>query len=97
MTMVTREMARELAENELRQLYGESAETLAIDDRATREEAFGWVFFYETKKYLDDGDPDGRLVGNAPIVVDRDGTVHETGTAEPIDHYLELIRSQLGS
>jgi hypothetical protein len=95
-TVVTREHAREIADNQLRQLYGEGAESLAIDDRATREEDFGWVFFYETQKYLDDGDPDGRLVGNAPIVVDRDGNVHETGTAEPVDHYLAAIRRRLG-
>ena len=94
--MVTRERAREIAESELRQVYDEGGESLAIDDRATREEDFGWVFFYETKKYLDDGDPDERLVGNAPIVVDRDGNVHETGTAEPIDHYLAAIRTRLG-
>jgi len=94
--MVTREQARGLAENELRQLYGESAESLAIDDRATREEAFGWVFFYETKKYLNDGDPDGRLIGNAPIVVDRDGELHMTGTGEPLEYYLEQIRAKLG-
>lgn len=94
--MVTPEQARELAENELRQRYGESAESLAIDDRATREEAFGWVFFYETKKYLNDGDPDGRLVGNAPIVVDRDGELHLTGTGEPLEYYLEQIRAKLG-
>lgn len=94
--MITRERAREIAENELRELYVEDVESLAIDDRATREEVFGWVFFYETKKYLNDGDPDGRLVGNAPIVVDRNGGVHETGTAEPVDHYVAAIRRELG-
>jgi hypothetical protein len=95
--MVTRDDARRIAEQQLRQLYAEGADTLAIDDRATREEDVGWVFFYQSKKYLSDGDADERLVGNAPIVVDRQGDVHETGTAEPLDHYLEVIRTQLGS
>lgn len=96
MTAVTRDDAREIAERQLPQLYADGADSLAIDDRATREEDFGWVFFYQTKRYLNDGDPDQRLVGNAPIVVDRKGEVHETGTGEPLDHYLERIRTRLG-
>jgi hypothetical protein len=95
--MVTRDDARRIAEQQLRQLYADGTDTLAIDDQATREEDIGWVFFYQSKKYLSDGDADQRLVGNAPIVVDRQGDVHETGTAEPLDHYLEVIRTQLGS
>ncbi len=95
--MVTRDDARRIAEQQLRQLYADGTDTLAIDDQATREEDVGWVFFYQSKKYLSDGDADERLVGNAPIVVDRQGDVHETGTAEPLDHYLEVIRTQLGS
>ena len=94
--MVTRDDAREIAEQQLQQLYADGADALAIDDRATREEDFGWIFFYQSKKYLNDGDPDERLVGNAPIVVDRDGEMHMTGTGEALDHYLEEIRTRLG-
>jgi len=94
--MVTRDDAHRIAEEQVQQLYDEGTYDLAIDERATREEDFGWVFFYQSKKFLSGDDADERLVGNAPIVVDRDGRVHMTGTGEPLDNYLEAIRSQLG-
>jgi Immunity protein 35 len=96
MTMITRDDAREIAEQQLRELYVDGADALAIDDRATREEDFGWIFFYQSKKFLNEADADERLVGNAPIVVDRDGEVHMTGTGEPLDRYLAEIRTKLG-
>jgi hypothetical protein len=37
-----------------------------------------------------------RLIGNSPIVVDRDGNIHETGTGQPVEHYLDQIRAELG-
>jgi hypothetical protein len=93
---VTRDDAQWIAEQELRQLYADGADSVAIDEQAIREEDVGWIFFYQSKKYLDDGDPDECLVGNAPIVVDRDGKVHMTGTGEPLEYYLERIRTELG-
>ena len=69
--MVTREQAREIADNQLRQLYGEGAESLAIDDRATREEAFGWVFFYQSRQFLETRDRHHCIRGNSPLIVDR--------------------------
>ena len=38
------------------------------------EAGANWVFFYQSRAYLDGGDPDSMLVGNAPIVVPRDGS-----------------------
>jgi len=37
-----------------------------------------------------------RLIGNAPIVVDREGSIHETGTGPPVEHYLDQIWAELG-
>ena len=50
----------------------------------TLERDFGWAFFYGPK------DPSVLLAGNAPFIVDRkDGSIHVTGTAYPIENYLE--------
>ena len=60
-------------------------------DELTREETFGWVFFY-TAATPPDIDPLRNLliVGNAPLIVDRaGGSIHHTGTALPIEHYVE--------
>ena len=57
---------------------------MVILSKETIECDFGWVFFYAPK------DQSVLVAGNVPITVDReDGTVHLTGTAYPIEHYLE--------
>jgi len=35
------------------------------------EHDFGWVFFYDTKEYLETNDVTHALAGNAPLIVDR--------------------------
>jgi len=64
---------------------------LVILDEATIERAFGWVFFYQTREYVETEDIETILVGNAPYIINRnDGSLHETGTAYPIEHYIEM-------
>jgi hypothetical protein len=61
----------------------------------TREEPFGWVFFYQSVAFLRSGETRNRLAGNSPLVVFRDtGEVRATGTAHPLDYYLEPIREE---
>ena len=63
---------------------------LGLVEEATIEGDFGWVFFYATRAYLETGDDRYALVGNAPILVSRrDGSLHETGTAHPIEFFIE--------
>lgn len=53
----------------------------------------GWVFFYQSKDYLDTGDPATGLIGNAPIIVSKaDGSLHVTGTAESVEVYVENFK-----
>jgi hypothetical protein len=67
----------------------------AVMQTLTIERPFGWVFFYNSKQFLETGDISQALVGNAPLIVDRaDGSVHVTGTAEPIEHYLKEYEAQ---
>jgi hypothetical protein len=61
---------------------------LQLLDAHTIERPFGWVFFYQSMRYLASGEVRDALAGNAPIVVTRDGELHVTGTAYPLDHYL---------
>ena len=66
---------------------------LAIIENETIEGDFGWVFLYETKKYLESEDFGDGLLGNAPIIVSKlDGSLHETGTAESIEFYIENFK-----
>jgi hypothetical protein len=61
-------------------------------EEETLEESFGWVFFYQSPEFVRTGDFRDALVGNAPIVVLRNGDVHATGTAHPLEHYIERFR-----
>lgn len=88
--MISRDSARRIAADSIREgVRTPHGMTLVILDDETIERGFGWVFFYQSREYLETGDLSQQLAGNAPIIVDReDGSVHTTGTAEPVEHYL---------
>lgn len=89
--MVDEPEARRIAEEWIHRLPVE--EDVVIDESQTIEEPFGWVYFYNSRRYLETGNFRDQLIGNAPIVVDRSsGTIHETGTAKPLEEYLRPLR-----
>ena len=60
----------------------------------TAEHEFGWVYFYNSREFVETGDFLHSLVGNAPFIFNRtDGKLYSTGTARPIEHYIEEFRS----
>ena len=60
-----------------------------IVEDSTIERPWGWVFFYESRRFLDTGDDSARFGGNAPIIVEREtGKLLDTGTAHPVEFYL---------
>jgi CheY-like chemotaxis protein len=63
-------------------------EDLVIIDEATIKKWYGWIFFYDTRKFLETGAFGDRMFGNAPIIVEKsDGEATFTGTALPLSHY----------
>jgi len=67
---------------------------LIILDDQTQEHDFGWIFFYNTREYIEKGELQAALAGNAPLIVDKSGgRIFETGTAYPIDHYIDEYRA----
>jgi hypothetical protein len=90
---ITAAQAKELAlEWVQKQRVGEGDECVLVE-RSTMERPFGWVFFYGSKRYIETGESRYALAGNAPVVVTRvDGRIHHTGTAFPIEHYLEKFK-----
>lgn len=66
---------------------------LALHEDSTLETEFGWVFFYNSVEFVRTRDMQFALGGNAPIIVDRfSGELTVTGTALPLDHYIEEYR-----
>jgi len=97
--MITFNKAVEIAESELRKIEAQSygdLPRLKLLLNETIEEDFGWVFFYNTEQYLSSGNISESLAGNAPFIIDRiQGTIHETGTAEPIEVYIDQFKKGL--
>jgi hypothetical protein len=55
-----------------------------------QEEPFGWVFFYQSKEYMETGNLSSMLAGNAPFIIDnKTGEIHILGTAHPADAYIK--------
>ena len=64
------------------------SEILLLGDQ-TIEFGSCWVFFCDSRKYVEGGSISDALAGNAPLIVSkRKGTVHIAGTAQPIEDYI---------
>ena len=62
----------------------------------TIETEWGWVFFYQSKAYVETGDFREMLGGNAPIIVNRNtGELSHTGTAHDVEHYIKEYEAAL--
>ena len=91
MTIITKEKARVLVEKKIDDLRIEllDDDEIIILDQETIEKPWGWVFFYTSRKWFETNDVIYAIAGNAPILVEKaTGTLFETGTAYPIEHYI---------
>ena len=51
------------------------------------------MFFYDTREFVETNDEVARAVGNAPVIVDaKSGRLESTGSAHPVEVYIELYR-----
>jgi hypothetical protein len=89
---MTYEQAYELAKAWVRIRCGDG---VAIQFDATIEKPYGWVFFYNSKEWIETHDAQHMLLGNAPIIVGIDGEIRVTGTAHPTDYYLSQYEATL--
>lgn len=89
---VNYQQAVSIAQDYLKQQPNQMAEYggLALKLAATIEKSYGWVFFYNTRRFLETGEFLARLGGNAPILIEKaTGTVYVMGTAHPVQYYLD--------
>jgi len=77
--MLNLEDAKSLALQLIQKSYDLSRldDTIEIVDAKTREFPNGWVFFYNSARFLRTGDFESMLMGNKPVFVHR-----ETGKAQ---------------
>jgi hypothetical protein len=92
--MINLNQAMDIAQRYLREMQKDVG--IPMEIIKTREEAFGWIFFYQSKEFLDTGNFNVMLAGNAPFIVNRyQANVHVLGTAHPVDFYVEEYVRQL--
>jgi len=62
---------------------------LQILAESTEEYDFGWVFYYNSAKFIETGDLREALVGNAPLIFNKEsGELVVTGTAHDTSYYV---------
>jgi hypothetical protein len=85
--MIDQQQALAIVEAHLATLAQRLGEPLQIIEFQEKEQ--GWVFFYESRNYLETQDISVMLVGNSPLLVLRaDGTLHLVSTSKPLDQAL---------
>ncbi|HVU95794.1 MAG TPA: YrhB domain-containing protein [Puia sp.] len=86
--MLSKENAIDIASNYVKE-KSVKYELVLLTDK-TIEFELGWVFFYQSLKYIESGDYRDRLTGNAPIIVNKfNGSITVTGTAYPVQRYID--------
>jgi hypothetical protein len=88
--MITKSEALRIAKARLAAMPPLEDDELIILESATRTIRSGWVFFYQSRLYIETNCISYALAGNAPLIVSRiSGRISFAGTAHPIKQYIE--------
>jgi hypothetical protein len=61
-----------------------------VIESQTIDKPYGWVFFYQSRAFAESGRITEAYAGNAPLIFNRVFCeYHVTGTAKPIEQYIE--------
>lgn len=92
---LTKAAAAELVRARLQEYESRGSPPLLLLEDRTITRPFGWIFFYQSRAYVDGDVVRHALAGNAPIIVDRDtGELRLTGTAHPVSHYVREYEAE---
>jgi hypothetical protein len=83
--MISFERAKALAEETVAGLAAANGGEFALVHDETVEVNEGWLFFYNSREFIETGDISFALVGNGPIFVNRGEVVRRLPTAVPWD------------
>jgi hypothetical protein len=92
--MISLETALELALAKVMAIYSpaEIGDDILIQQDKTVETEVGWVFYYNSRSFIETGDFQKMLMGNAPILVTREhGKVHLIRGDIPAEDAIRLI------
>jgi len=93
--MITIEEAAEIVATAVNKNYFEADDVMVVIPEATIHTSYGWVFFWNSKRYRESKDPDYLLAGNSPILVlAKNGATVSLGTCRPTEELLMKWESQ---
>ena len=95
--MLDRQQAQRIVEGMIGEIDDDLDDWAVVQEDLTIEKPWGWVFFYQSRRYLETGEFSSQLVGNSPIIVNRaTGVATMTGTAEPVEAYIREYEQEIG-
>jgi len=93
--MLTKTEALELVSKKLQQRHSPDNACVVVD-KYTIEKVFGWVFFYNSKKFVEIGIYRYRLAGNGPVIVNKvSRTVEFHGSGTPPEDIVKDYEKRL--
>ena len=91
MSSLNRESAILLARERIDRLARDAGDQFELLSDSTKEIEQGWVFFFNTAYFVRTGNPASVLAGNGPILVTREGVIHELPSAIPWQEAAKLF------
>jgi hypothetical protein len=102
--MLTKEQAMALVSQRIKQKseqlekYGSDGDSVIIVESSTIERPLIWVFFYQSKKYLETRDYKYALFGNGPIIVNKlTGDLVQCGSSPQFRKTIEEYENKLAA
>lgn len=93
--MITIDQALQLVSARLQQM-GSPSDPFVVIETSTIEKSYGWVFFYNSKKFVESGISRYRLAGNGPVIVNKEtGAVEFYGSNKPVEQIIEEYERRL--
>lgn len=86
--MMTMNKAKSLALESVSKLTGRTRDELLVIDELTQCRRIGWIFFYESRRYLETGDVSAAIGKTGPVVVSHKGQVHLLAGDRPAEEVL---------
>jgi hypothetical protein len=93
MDTISRDAAEEIAKAKVQALGEAAGDAFALTNEVCEVEQ-GWVFFFNSADYVSSGDYLDALVGNGPLLVQRDGRVMLLPSALPWEQVIATMPSR---
>lgn len=95
--MLSYEDAKRLAEEHYMTAYANVKGGVIFLERRTITTSYGWVFFCNTREFIETGNVFSAILSSAPVLVEAaTGKLHQFGTRHPVEHYLREFEREHG-